>query len=151
MKVLAVLSLFFITSLMAGEQNQTPSGAATLDSNPSEKDYVGPGEKHMPDGQKDHVFKVTLTNYKGKIVAVLIDNWDPKAMKWDTIPGNNNWNIVVVRNGEIQELPFELTGTHDELEMYVQDDGSIKKSKSQYEIKIQLENGVHIYVPVKKS
>ncbi len=53
MKIIALLSIFFMTTLSAAEDN----AKATLNPNPSDKDYASPGSQHKPDGKKDHVFK----------------------------------------------------------------------------------------------
>lgn len=148
-------------------KTKAPSGAAQV-SDKIRATYLGKGPMNYlkkgevssllatPDANPDAHVLLKLINTKGTIESITIKAKDSKSGTWDTIPGNDIWNIVVTRaasGGMLSDTDgsFNMEVEGDtELHLWLADNGNFGTAPEKFEIFIAFEDGRLLKNTIKK-
>jgi len=122
----------------------------------SNKDYGGKYEEVRPDGEKDYLLELTIS-YKGKTIKdIEVRNTNGQFTVWDTIPRNGMWALAVVKDGQLYSYndssirPITLYNNKEKILIYLPDNGSIRKGKTDYKLTVFFTDGSSAHCTVKK-
>lgn len=113
---------------------------------PGDKDFVGKYDGLRGDGSKDSRIRIFMDKLDARIIEVFLKDKNNKNLVWDTIPGNTRWSMMVTTTGGTPlnstdgsvSIPVKGKNT---LNLWVQDNGTLKQGKLPFEIQLKLEDG----------
>jgi len=110
----------------------------------SSSDYVGSKDKIGKSGKKDWLFEFRIEG-NGAVKQITVEAVDASFI-WDTVPKNRNWVIGVLAPGKgllnkkDGSVSFEVP-PHNNLQLFVEDNGVLKQGASQFEITVTWSDG----------
>ena len=110
----------------------------------SSSDYVGPKDQLRKSGKKDWLFEFRIEG-NGTVKEITVEAVDASFI-WDTVPKNRNWVIGVLvpgkglLNKKDGSVSFEVP-PHNNLQLFVEDNGVLKQGASQFEITVTWSDG----------
>lgn len=149
-----------ILELSLPQKTQASKGTKARYLGKGPKNYLRKGEVpsllEPPDANVDAHVKLRLSNVNGTINSITIQKIGGGGLKWDTIPGNGNWNIVVTKTpsgGILSNADGSINMTvsgNTTLHLWLADDGIFGSKPDRFEIVISMSNGKKIKVPIHK-
>jgi len=122
------------------------------------KNYLRKGEVpsllEPPDANVDAHIELALSNVNGTIKSITIQKMGGGGLKWDTIPGNGKWNIVVTKTaagGILSNADGSINLTvsgNTTLHLWLADDGVFGSNPDLFEVVITMTDGRKIRTPI---
>jgi hypothetical protein len=122
------------------------------------KNYLRKGEVSSllepPDANVDAHVELALSNVNGTIKSITIQKMGGGGLKWDTIPGNGSWNIVVTKTasgGILSNADGSISLTvsgNTTLHLWLADDGVFGSKPDLFEVIITMADGRKIRTPI---
>jgi hypothetical protein len=121
-------------------------GTARLLTVNSNQDMVGPNETYSGNGKYDAIFQAQFSAPNRTVTAVEVSNTNGIRSVWDTRPNNRLWLGGVVIGGRAMNQPdgsvnFSLGSGQNTMDVFVEDNGSIRGGKTNYRMTIFFASG----------
>lgn len=118
-------------------------------------DMAGRGEEVRGDGSPEALMELKIKAPGRTIESLAIKNTDGQDSEWDTIPGNGKWVVVITERGKALNEPhgsvsIKLGDGQRKFGLLVQDNNAIASGKTSFVVKITLDGGEVIDVPVQR-
>lgn len=121
--------------------------------------YLGKGPKNFlakgevasistpPDANVDAHVRLRLLALQGSIESITVESLDGSGGTWDTVPGNNMWNIIVTKTAQGQPLnmqdgsfSMDITG-NTELHLWMADNGKLSGNPGNFRVIVGFADG----------
>ncbi|MCB2190782.1 MAG: hypothetical protein KQI62_04410 [Deltaproteobacteria bacterium] len=109
-------------------------------------DWVGPNGSLRGNGRNDALFQMELTAPGRTITGIELRNVDGQLSIWDTFPQTRSWLLAVNRDGTPLNrtdgsLMVPLGQGREILQIRVEDNGSISRGQTHYQLTVFFANG----------
>lgn len=121
----------------------------------SQKDFVGKYDRISSDRNGDVKIRIYLNNLQGNIVEVILKDTLERDFRWDTLPGNGRWAILVTTPGE--EFLNSTDGSviipvmgKRTLLLWVADNAYLSSGTVPFEVVLRMEDGRVLRSPLER-
>ncbi|MBN1332573.1 MAG: hypothetical protein JW971_02325 [Synergistales bacterium] len=121
----------------------------------SQKDFVGKYDRISSDRNGDVKIRTYLNNLQGHIVEVILKDTSERDFRWDTVPGNGRWAILVTTPGE--EFLNSTDGSvfipvmgKRTLLLWVADNAYLSSGTIPFEVVLRMEDGRVLRTPLER-
>jgi len=110
------------------------------------RDFVGKSDRISSDGNRDVKIRIYINNLEGRITEIILKDTRERDQRWDTVPGNGRWAILVTTPGEEflnstdGSVSIPVMGKRTLL-LWVADNGYLSSGDLPYEVVLRMEDG----------